>query len=141
MSELRPHQFKNYTIIIGGSTIEGFSKTQTPLSIEYESERASVQAGADGYVITSHFNDYIAMITLNLLANSPSNSYLNKLFDLPQRAGVVIPTPFSFRDSQNIETHFSSSLVLISMPTFTYNESAEDRTWVFKAPYLASKIE
>jgi hypothetical protein len=73
---LQTYDCKNWTIMVAGSLIQGFSEDST-FDIEWESDLFTDSTGADGLDVTRNAqNDFRATVTLKLKQTSASNQIL-----------------------------------------------------------------
>lgn len=117
---------RDYTCIVGTDAIEGFAEG-TGISVTWESDLTSDQAGMNGDVVVSDLNDRRATVTITLLATSASNASLNA------RAQFGIKGPFELRNVRTGELAvFSEWCWVQAMPQIDIAAEASPRAWVIR---------
>lgn len=113
-------------VIVGGRTIQGFAEgTYVEITRNNPAEITAV-VGARGEYSLSKNRDKSGVINLTLLAESPSNSYLDSLVG----SGAIVPIVVT-RNGETIKEIVTGPEGWIQeRPQKTFDAEAPSRTWV-----------
>lgn len=126
----RVHDFKGYTVALGGLEITGFDE-DAGVVVDYLSQNYDSNVGSDGDVTVWKLHDPRRTITFTLKGDSPSNEYLSGLATLADIATDGTAFFSALVKDQNGTTKINSRLaVVMSRPSVEIKESASPRVWV-----------
>ena len=111
----------------------GFYDGDDVVKVETRGTEGDWMVGADGSALFSQTADNSASITLKLQHTSPTHQQLLQKMQL-QRAGVLIPFPFTVKDINGGEGSHSGQCMVFQAPSQDYGENASVREWVLASP-------
>lgn len=130
------------TYVVGEVSIVAAGHIMTGLAdgsfvdVEYNSDRITMQKGADGEVARVINSDDSGRITIRLQQTSASNDALTALHvaDLVSHSGAF---PISIRDHSGNTLAISASAWITKLPTVSFGTKVEEREWVIECGSLA----
>lgn len=133
----KSYDFAEVQVIIGGLRIGGFGD-DGGVSIEPQSDLASMKMGADGEVTVSKLPQPFWIATITLMETSLSNTVLEGLL-VAQRAlpaGFILP--FALLDGETGESLLSGQCIFLAWPTIGKEREAGTREWKLGIPKAAA---
>lgn len=115
-------------ITCDGVPVHGFNDGDA-VSVEFESDITSDEAGSDGEVTRSVLNDRRATITFNLKSTSSFNSFLRAKANLTRTAGDGDKFSFFLEDPASGEIVESRQTWVQTDPGSSVGREATDREW------------
>lgn len=125
---LHTFDFKDVSVVIGGSPIHGFAEGEA-IQIELTEDSYTMVSGADGIVTRVKSNNRTGALTLTLTQSSLSNDVLTGYYlqDLQSNSGVV---SVEVRDNNGTSEIFSATGWIRKPASMSFGKDATDREWI-----------
>jgi hypothetical protein len=124
-------------VVFNGLTIDSGRADGTFVKIDWEADRFTDKAGADGETTRSKTNDKRATITLTLMQSSASNAALSALAALddvaPNGAGVG---PVLIKDRSGLSLYSAPASWIARSPDAEFAAEAGTREWKIRVSGL-----
>jgi hypothetical protein len=119
----------NLNAIIGSSA--GVAKEG--ISFAYDEDKASVQTGADGAIMTSLHAGQTATITVRLLKTSPTNAVLNQAFNFQRQSAANAGQNYMrIVDKVRGDVASGRQMTFVKHPDNEWSEEGNILVWTFR---------
>lgn len=127
MGKVSTYSPKQVTIAVGNHIVTGYAEDSF-ISVEPMGNGTSSKVGCDGEVTRSIDPDERFTVKITVAQNSPTNTYLQKMYDLDRKTGDGL-FPVLIKDLKG-ETNFSAEQAWVTKPmTFSRGKEAGDVEW------------
>lgn len=129
----KSYDFSEVQVTVGGLRIGGFDE-DGGISIEPQTEIASMKMGADGEVTVSKLPLPMQVVTITLAETSASNALLAGLLVAQREAPAGFVLPFACLDLNTGESVLAGQCVFMNVPTVGKARESGNREWKLGLP-------
>lgn len=128
---VRTYDPKRIVITIGSHIVTGYAE-DTFITVEQTGDGTTAMSGADGEVGRSFSNNPLNDITLTVMATSPTNDYLSRLWARDKASGGAGMVPFTMQDLRGSSVFAASQAWVVKMPAQEFGREVGEREWTLQ---------
>lgn len=122
-------------ITVGGVIVSGYDDGDF-VTIQYDDDRYTHKAGADGEVGRAKTGSRAGTIEITLSATSAANDELNAIFLLDNLGGIDNPIPVGVADLSGRSGVVATKAWIKTAPEMTFGKEIGTRVWTLQAAAL-----
>jgi hypothetical protein len=128
---------KKVVLTFGGFAFSGYVKGSFIEVAPNDADGFKKQVGADGEISRSQSNDNTHQVTVTLMQNSASNTYLSGIRNSDKLAGKSI-LPLAITDLSGSFIGFWPQAWIRGDPTWGFGDEVTDRQWIIDTGQIAT---